>query len=82
MSIRKRRVANRLRMVRAERRMTQFVLAQKSRIHTSRISHIENALVEPTSDEKARLARALKTDVEIVFPAPVAAAPDAEAVAS
>lgn len=83
MGIRKQRVLpNRLRMVRAEQRMTQFVLAQKSRVHTSRISHIENELVEPTQNERDRIARALKTDVAIVFPVPVVAAPDAEAVAS
>lgn len=77
MGIRKRRVPNRLRVVRAERHITQFALAYKSRVSPSRISMFENGHLEPTSDEKDRLARALKTDVAIVFPVP-----DVEAVAS
>lgn len=76
MSIRKRRTPNRLRVWRADRHVTQFKLAHKSGIATSRISQIENGHIEPTQDERDRLARALKADVAEVFP------PVQEAVAS
>jgi transcriptional regulator with XRE-family HTH domain len=59
---------NRLRMLRAERRLTQMLLSRKSGIQPSRISLIENGLVEPKAEERDRLARALKADVAEVFP--------------
>lgn len=65
---------NRLRVLRAERRMTQLTLARKARINVTRISFIENSLVEPTDVEQKRLARALKADVQDVFPVPEAVA--------
>jgi transcriptional regulator with XRE-family HTH domain len=76
MGIRNRRVRpNRLRVLRAERRMTQFVLAHKSRVATSRISFFENGLAEPKPEELERMARALKVTVHDICP-------DAEAIAS
>lgn len=71
------RETNRLRVVRAEQRITQVALAHKSRVAASRISLIENGWIMPTSTERERLARALKVDIAEVFPTP-----DAEAVAS
>jgi transcriptional regulator with XRE-family HTH domain len=67
---------NRLRVVRAERRVTQLALARKSQINATRISFIENGHVEPTASERDRIARALRVSVEIVFP------PNQEAAAS
>ncbi len=67
---------NRLRVLRAERRITQLALARKTRINPTRISFIENGHVDPTPDERDRLARALKTEVAELFP------PADEAVAS
>lgn len=68
MSIRKRRTPNRLRVLRAERHMTQFQLANKSRLTPSRISFIENGHIEPTPTERAALARAFKVSEPEVFP--------------
>jgi len=63
------RDSNRLRVLRAEQRMTQLDLSRKSRINPTRISFIENGHVAPTVDECERIARALKTAVTVVFPA-------------
>lgn len=71
------RELNRLRVLRAERRMTQLTLARKSRINVTRISFIENSLIEPAQKERDRLARALKADIAEIFPVP-----NNEAVAS
>lgn len=73
---------NRLRVVRAERRMTQRTLATKTRISTSRISFIENGIEAPTDAEQRRIARALKTDVHVVFPVPAQTPAPAAEVAS
>lgn len=70
---------NRLRMLRAERRLTQMLLSRKSGIQSSRISLIENGLVEPRPHECERLARALKVDIAEVFPPPTR---DADAVSA
>lgn len=61
-------ITNRLRVLRAERRMTQFQLAQKSRINPATVSLIENEHLSPTQEQRERLARALNTDVTDVFP--------------
>lgn len=61
---------NRLRVFRAERRMTQLTLSRKAKVNVTRISFIENGLAEPKPDECERLARALKAEVGEVFPAP------------
>lgn len=49
--------------------MTQLSLARKSRINVTRISFIENGLVDPKPEERDRLARALKANLTEVFPA-------------
>lgn len=59
---------NRLRVWRAERRMTQLTLARKSRINVARVSFIENGLAEPTDRERRRLARVLKVMEAEAFP--------------
>jgi len=59
---------NRLRVLRAERRLTQMLLSRKSRVSTSRISLIENGLVDPASKERERLASALGVQVDEAFP--------------
>jgi transcriptional regulator with XRE-family HTH domain len=59
---------NRLKVIRAERRLTQFKLALLSGITQSRLSYFENSLLMPTDDEKKKLAGALGMGVEEVFP--------------
>lgn len=58
---------NRLREIRVIRRVTQFKLRLSTGIHQSKISLIENGLVEPSEDEKRRLANALGSDVKKIF---------------
>ncbi len=50
---------NRLREFRVVKRITQLHLRISTGIHQSKISMIENGLVEPREDEKRRLAKAL-----------------------
>lgn len=50
---------NKLREIRVVKRITQFQLRLSTRIHQSKISMIENGLVEPREDEKKKLAEAL-----------------------
>lgn len=66
------KTANRLRVVRAEKRVTQEQIETrtKNRISQTRVSKIENGSADPTDDEKKLIARALKTTVEDVFPVP------------
>lgn len=59
---------NRLRVLRAETRLTQYNAARKARISHNRFWRIENGYIEPTDDECARLARLFKVDVGQVFP--------------
>lgn len=61
---------NRLRVVRAERRVTQQEIAAKTqkRITQTRVSRIENGYDEPTDREKQLLAKVLKTPVQEIFP--------------
>lgn len=63
--------ANRLRVVRAEKRVTQEQIESrtKNRITQTRVSQIENGYADPSDDEKKLIARALKVDVQEVFPA-------------
>jgi transcriptional regulator with XRE-family HTH domain len=65
----KREPLNRIRVLRAERRMTQLSLSRASRINPTRISFIENDLVEATPDERDRIARSLSVTVAEAFPA-------------
>jgi transcriptional regulator with XRE-family HTH domain len=64
------RERNRLRVLRAERRMTQFKTAQRAGLQPSRLSLIENGHVEPTEAERLKLARALGVEVTAAFPVP------------
>jgi transcriptional regulator with XRE-family HTH domain len=59
---------NRLRVVRAEKRISQFRLRLETGVNQTKISFIENDLVEATADEKKALAKALKVGVEEIFP--------------
>ena len=52
---------NRLRVVRAERRMTQLALATATRIHATRIWKIENGYAVPTPRERQVIASTLGT---------------------
>jgi transcriptional regulator with XRE-family HTH domain len=65
---------NRLRVLRAEKEISQLDLATKARIKEYRYWRIENGYVIPTDDERDALARALKVTVLDVFPQPEAIA--------
>jgi transcriptional regulator with XRE-family HTH domain len=73
-------VRNRLRVLRAERRMNQTNAARRSRIGFNRYWRIENGYAEATPEERDRLARIFKVSVDEVFPPPVStpAAPSAQ----
>ena len=58
---------NKLREVRVVRRISQFQLRLATGIHQSKISMIENGLIEPREDEKKTLAKALGVGVEEIF---------------
>lgn len=60
---------NRLRVQRADRRITQLDTALKAGISANRYWRIENGYDEPTEAERKKLARILKSDVETLFPA-------------
>jgi transcriptional regulator with XRE-family HTH domain len=64
---------NRLRVQRADRRITQLDLAIKIGMSTGRLWRIENGYLSPTETEKAALAKALKVKPHDLFPAPEAA---------
>ena len=51
---------NRLRIVRAERRISQLRLALAARIHPTRFWRIENCLVEPTEAERAVILKNIR----------------------
>ncbi len=58
---------NKLREVRVVKRISQFQLRVLTGVHQSKISMIENGLVQPREDEKERLARALGMREEDIF---------------
>lgn len=58
---------NRLRVVRAEKRISQFRLRLETGINATKISFIENDLAEATPDEKKTLAKALGVSVAEIF---------------
>jgi transcriptional regulator with XRE-family HTH domain len=60
---------NKLRDIRVIKRITQFQLRLSTGIHQSKISMIENGLIEPREDEKKRLAKALGVKTEEIFSA-------------
>ena len=59
---------NRLRVVRAERRISQLGLARETEIGATRVWKIENDFVEPTDDERARIASVLRVSEEEIWP--------------
>lgn len=63
---------NRLRVLRAERRITQMDAAAKSKIGVTRFWRIENGYAEPTPEERERLAKLFKVSESDVFPQAVA----------
>ena len=58
---------NRLKVCRAEKKITQFQLSVDSGIIQSRLSYIENDLVQPRLDEKKRIAKALGCKPEEIW---------------
>lgn len=66
------RIRTKLRGLRAERGFSQIDLALRTKIAENRYWRIENGYVTPTPQEQARLARALGTTPEALFPAAVA----------
>lgn len=60
-------MANRLRETRLLKRITQFQLRILTGIHQSKISLIENGLIDPTQDEEKKLAKALGIKAEELF---------------
>ena len=58
---------NRLKVIRADQRVTQFKLGLMTGILQSRLSLIENGLIEPREDEKNRIAMALGVDPEKIW---------------
>ena len=61
---------NRLRVVRAEKRVSQIALSRASDIHATRIWKIENGYVDPTADERRKIGRALNVRTSRVWPEP------------
>lgn len=64
---------NRIKILRAERELTQRALAIRADINPTRLSFLENDLVQPTEREQKHLARALRADVVEIFPCEVQA---------
>jgi transcriptional regulator with XRE-family HTH domain len=60
-------IMNRLREARVLKRITQFQLRLSTGIHQSKISMIENGLVNPREDEKKRLSKALGVKPEEIW---------------
>lgn len=58
---------NHLREIRVIKRISQFRLRLSTGIHQSKISLIENALVQPREDEKKKLAKALDVKIEEIW---------------
>lgn len=59
---------NRLRVLRAEKRITQMKLATRARIDVTRYWKIENGYVEPTDTERERISRLLGVQPSDAFP--------------
>lgn len=58
---------NRLRVVRAEKRVSQFRLRLETGINATKISFIENDLIDASQDEKEKIGRALGVNVTEIF---------------
>jgi transcriptional regulator with XRE-family HTH domain len=59
---------NRLRVVRADKRITQLDTATRAGIAMTRYWKIENGYTEPTASERKALAKALRVEESDVFP--------------
>ena len=59
---------NRLREIRAVRRATQFDLRIKTGFSQTMISYWERGSLQPTEDQKKKIASALGLNVKEVFP--------------
>ena len=59
---------NRIREIRVIKRLSQFELRLKTGIHQSKISLIENGLIEPSGDEKAKISTALGVALDELWP--------------
>jgi transcriptional regulator with XRE-family HTH domain len=60
-------MGNKLRETRVVKRVSQFQLRLATGIHQSKISMIENGLIDPREDEKEKLAKALGVAVKEIF---------------
>jgi transcriptional regulator with XRE-family HTH domain len=58
---------NKLRETRVVRRVTQFQLRLITGIHQSKLSMIENGLIEPREDERQKIAKALHVKLEEIW---------------
>jgi transcriptional regulator with XRE-family HTH domain len=56
-------MGNRLRVIRAEKRVTQFRLSIATGVIQSRLSQMENDLINPSPEEKEKIAGALGVQV-------------------
>lgn len=64
-----RKTSNRLRVLRAEKRLTQYDVAKKLGLSTKfRYWQIENEEVEPTADELKKLTRLFGATEAEIFP--------------
>lgn len=63
---------NRLRVLRAEKRLTQLDTAARAKVSITRYWKIENGYTDPTPSERAALSRALRVSEADAFPQPVA----------
>lgn len=61
-------MSNRLKEIRARRRVTQFQLRLMTGIHQSKLSMAENDFIELTEQEKKKLAKALGVSVNGIWP--------------
>lgn len=62
----------RLRVLRAERGLSQMNVAAKAKIALYRYWQIENGYKEPTPEERVALAKVFKVDQAFVFPEAIA----------
>jgi len=61
-------MGNRLRVLRAERRVSQLELSKRAGVHPSRYWRLENEILDPTPDEQGAIARALGVDIALAWP--------------
>jgi len=60
-------MSSKLYRTRVLQRVSQYVIALKTGIQQSRISLIENALIQPKEEEKKKIAKALGVPVQDLF---------------